>query len=86
VGKNYSRVKFLKIIISVNRENVELALAKKNRTKGWLAERLSTHQTHLARVLGGINNPSPKLRAEMSRVFRKCLDWDELFIIRRRDD
>lgn len=86
MGKYRPWGKFLKIIISVNRENVELALAKKNKSSGWLANRLCIHQTYLTRVLQGLNNPSPKLRAEICKVFRKCLDWDEIFVVRRRDD
>lgn len=86
MGDNYHGGKLLmgiRVVIGLNKGNVEIALAKKNKSKKWLADKLGTHYVYLSQMLSGERNPGPEMREKITMAFHKRLCWDDIFTIRK---
>lgn len=76
----------VRLVVSINRENVETALLKKNQPKKWLAEKLGMQQAYLTQLLNGKRSVSPSIRCRIGLLFRGRLKWDDIFVIERKPD
>lgn len=76
----------VRFVVSINRDNVETALLKKNQPKKWLAERLGMKQAYLTQLLNGKRSVSPTVRYRIGLLFRGRLKWDDIFTIVRKQD
>lgn len=53
-------------------------LAQKNKSQNWLAQRMSITSGHMAQLLNGDRNPSPKVRQKFQEYFKE-LNFEQLF-------
>lgn len=75
-----------RIVIGINKQNVEVALSKKNRTKKWFASQIGTVPEYVSQMLIGKRNPSPEMRDRITKIFHGRLTWDDIFTVRRKEN
>jgi transcriptional regulator with XRE-family HTH domain len=67
--------------IIINTEQVEYIIAKRNKDKKWLADRIGVTQSYLSQWLAHRKNPSPTNRQRIMNCLQgRGITWDRLFI------
>lgn len=68
--------------IQIKTQQIEVILAKRNKTKEWLADRLNTTPTYLSELLAGRKCPSAEMRDRLCKVLKgRGILWDDIFQI-----
>jgi transcriptional regulator with XRE-family HTH domain len=70
--------------VRLNREFVELLLARRNISQNSLARSLGLSSGYLAQLMNGARYPSPRLRRRILEMLNP-LSFDDLFIIEHPD-
>lgn len=64
--------------VRLRKRNIEMALAKMNKSQNWLAYKLMAGTGQLSQWMLGKRNVSPQIRQRISKIL-KGYDWDYLF-------
>lgn len=71
--------------VRLNREFVELLLARRNLSQNALARQLRLSSSYIAQLMNGTRYPGPRLRQRILEELNP-LSFDDLFVIEHWDD
>ncbi len=66
--------------IYLNAKQIKIILARKNKSLGWLADRMDISQTYLSMLIKHEKSPRPEKRERLQKIFGGK-SWDDLFEI-----
>lgn len=64
--------------VRLRKRNIEIALAKMNKSQNWLSFKLMVSSGYLSQYMAGQRNASPKIRERIAKILNGY-DWEYLF-------